>query len=33
MSNLMTFDDLRGILIACAGGDETEPLHRGAQDV
>ena len=33
MSNLMTFDDLRGILIACAGDDETEPLHRGAQDI
>jgi minimal PKS acyl carrier protein len=27
MSKMMSIDDLRGILIACAGGDDLDALH------
>lgn len=27
MSKMMSIDDLRGILVACAGGDDTDAIH------
>lgn len=33
MSKSMSMDDLRGVLIACAGGDDNEALHGDISDV
>jgi minimal PKS acyl carrier protein len=33
MSKTMSIDDLRGILITCAGGDDTEAPHSDISDI
>jgi minimal PKS acyl carrier protein len=33
MNKTMSIDDLRGILITCAGGDDTEALHGDISDI
>lgn len=32
MSKMMDIDELRGILVACAGGDDSQDLHGEASD-
>jgi minimal PKS acyl carrier protein len=33
LSKMMSIDDLRGILVACAGGDEVDAVHGDISDV